>query len=181
MGQRNVTVLVALALADVQEHTTGVDVAHLQANAFVQAQAAGVDGGQADPMVKEGDMIEQAAHFGGREDDGQFELEVGAGQLDFGGPGPPEGFLPEELDGTEGLGGGLAGDLLDGLEMEEVLAELPGADLIGRSVEVFAQLTNAGEVSLFGAGADGQELQVLGEGIKDGVRGTFFICMILPC
>jgi len=163
----------------VQEHTTGVDVAHLQANAFVQAQAAGIDGGQTDTMILKGDMSQQAAHFCGREDDGQFELEVGAGQLDLGGPGPAEGFLPEELDGAEGLGGGLAGDLLDGLEMEEVLAELFGANLVGRSVEVFAQLTNAGEVSLFGAGADGQELQILGEGIKDGVRGSFFICMVL--
>ena len=45
LGQRNVTVLVALALADVQEHASGVDVAHLQANPSVQAQAAGVDGG----------------------------------------------------------------------------------------------------------------------------------------
>lgn len=63
--------------------------------------------------------------------------------------------------------------------MDEVLAELFGADLVGRGVEMFGQLTNAGEVGPFGAGADRQELQVLGEGIKDGVRGAFFICMSL--
>lgn len=164
-----------------QEHAFGIDVAHVDVKTFVQAQTAGIDGGQTDTMVEKGNVIEQAAHFGGREDDGQFELKVGASQLDFGGPESLEGFLPEELDGAKGLGGGLAGNLLDGLEMEEVLAELLGADLIGRGVEVFAQLTNAGKVRLFGAGADGQELQVLGEGIKDGVRGGFFICMSFEC
>jgi hypothetical protein len=77
------------------------------------------------------------------------------------------------------LGGSLTGDLLDGLEMDEVLAELLGADLIGGGGEELTELTDAGEVSLLGACADGQEFQVLGEGIKDGVGRTFFICMVL--
>jgi hypothetical protein len=63
--------------------------------------------------------------------------------------------------------------------MNEVLAKLLGVDLIGRTIEVFAQLADAGEVSCFGAGTDGQERQVLGEGIKDCVRGGFFLSMVV--
>jgi hypothetical protein len=61
--------------------------------------------------------------------------------------------------------------------MDEVLAQLLRGDLIRGQVAELAELADTGVVSLFGAVGDGQELQVLGEGIKDGVRGTFFICM----
>ena len=179
LRQRDVAVLVALAAADVQEHASRINVAHLQLEGFAQAQAAGVNRRQRDAMIQGGHALEKAAHLGGREDDGQFELGIGADQCHLGGPGAAEGFLPEKLDGAEGLGGGRPGDLLDGLEMNEVLAELFGADLIGRTVEVFAELSNAGVVGLFGAGPDGQELQVVGEGIEDCVRDGLFLCMVV--
>ena len=181
LGQRYVAVLVAFARADVQEHALGIDVEDLQLEPFTQTQAAGVDGDQTDAMIQKGDASQDTSHLGSGEDDGQFELGIGTDQFDFGRPGLAEGFLPEEFDGAESLGGSLAGDLLDGLEVDEVLAELLGRDLVGGEVEMFAELTDTGEVGLFGAGTDGQELQIRGEGIKDGVRGTFFICMSLSC
>jgi len=177
LGQRDVTVLVAFARPDVQEHAFGINVADFQPKAFAQTQAAGVDGGQTDAVIQQGDASQHAAHFGSREDDRWFELGIGADELNLGGPGAAEGLFPEEFDGAERLGGSLAGDFLDRLEMNEVLAQLLGRDLVGRGVEKFAELTDAGEVSLFRAEADGQKLQVLGEGIKDGVGGTFSICM----
>lgn len=177
LGQGNVAILIPLAGADVQEHPLGVNVADLEPQAFAQTQAAGVDADQTDAVVQEGHASQETAHFGGAQDDRQFELGIGTNQLDLGGPGTLEGFLPEEFDGAEGLGGGLAGDLLDGLEVKEVLAELLGRDLIGGLGEEVAELTDAGVIGLFGAGSDGKELQVVGEGIKDGVRGAFFICM----
>jgi len=175
--QRHVAVLVALALTDVQEHAFGINVADLQPEAFTQTQAAGVDGREADAVVQQGDTRQHAAHLGRGEDDGQFELGIGADEFYLGRPGPAQGFLPEEFDGAEGLGGGLAGDLLDGFEMNEVLAELLGRDLIGGLGEELTKLPDTGEVGLLGAQTDRQELQVLREGIKDGVGGAFFICM----
>jgi hypothetical protein len=77
-------------------------------------------------MIQEGDARQHATRLRGRKDDGQFELGIGADQFDLGRPGLAKGFLPEELDGAEGLGGSLAGDLLDRLEMDEVLAEFLG-------------------------------------------------------
>ena len=75
-----------------------------------------------------------------------------------------EGLFPEELEGADDLGGGLAGDLLVRLEMDAILAEFLGGDQVGRAVIMLAELTDTGQVGLFGAGAEGQELQVIGEG-----------------
>jgi hypothetical protein len=76
-----------------------------------------------------------------------------------------EGFFPEELEGADDLGGGLTGDLLFALEIEAVLAELFGTDQIGGFVEIFSDVADGLVVSLFGAGADGQQGQVKGEGV----------------
>jgi hypothetical protein len=90
-----------------------------------------------------------------------------------------QGFLPKHLDGAQGLGAGLAGDLLVGLEMNEVLANLLDGDLFGRALIKLAEMPDTSQVGLLGAGLEGQELQIIGEGIQAGVRGTFFICMEL--
>ena len=52
--QRDVAIVVAFAGPDVQEHTLGIDVADLQAQSVTKAQAAGVNGGQRDPMIQGG-------------------------------------------------------------------------------------------------------------------------------
>ena len=162
-GQRDVAILIAFAAADMQEHALGVDVADLQVQAFTQAQAAGIDEDEADAVVQGGNGGQDASCFGGGQDDGEFELGIGADQLEFVGPGAFEGFLPEELEGADDLGGGLAGDLLVGLEVDAILAELLGGDEIGGFAVELAQLAQAGEVGLLGAGADGQEFEVIGE------------------
>ena len=63
------------------------------------------------------------------------------------------------------MGGGLTRDLLNRLEMDEVLAELFGGQLIGGLAEMFAEVANTGVVSFLGAGAQGQEREVVGEGV----------------
>jgi hypothetical protein len=164
LGQGDVAVAIALARADVQEHAARVNVADLQAQPLPQTQAAGVDGDKADPMVEQGNQAQDAAHLGGGEDYGQLELGVGAGQIQFVWPGAVEGFLPEELDGADGLGAGLAGDLLVGLEMDAVLAQVLGRKKIGGLAEELTELAQTGKIGLLGARTDGQELQVIGEG-----------------
>ena len=176
-GQRDVTVAPAFTGADVKETALGVHVADFQAQGFAQTQAAGIDGGQGDALVQGRDGREDTAHFGGREHDGQFELGIGADQLEFDGPDALEGFFPEQFEGANDLGGGLAGDLFFGLEVETILTELLGGDQVGGFAEVFADVADGVMVSLFGAGADGQEGQVSRERIQAGVRGTFFICI----
>jgi hypothetical protein len=72
-------------------------------------------------------------------------------------PGALEGFLPEKLDGADGLGGGGTGELLFVLEVDAILADLLRIKQVGGFTEVFAQLAQATPVGLFGAGLDGQE------------------------
>lgn len=165
LRQRDVTIGVALAAADVQEHALGVDVADLKIQAFAQAQAAGVDQAQGDPMIQGRDLGENAAHFAGGEDDGQLELGLGADQNQFVRPLSAQGFLPKEFDGTNGLSGGLAGDFLDRLEVDEVLAELFGGEEIGSLAVMLADLDETSVVSLLGALGQGQKGQVIGEGV----------------
>jgi len=162
-GQRDVTILIALAGADVKEHPLGVNVADLEVQAFAQAQATGINGDETDAMVQGGHASQDAAHFGGGEDDGEFELGVGADQIEFGGPDAFEGFLPEEFEGADDLGGGLAGDLLDGFEMDAVLAELLGGDELGGFGIKLGELAQAGEIGLLRARGDGEEGQIVGE------------------
>jgi hypothetical protein len=76
-----------------------------------------------------------------------------------------EGLFPEELDGAQGLGGGLPGDLLLGLEMEEVLAQVLGGDELGGLLEMIAEFADAVPVTQDGALAQGQETQVIVEAI----------------
>jgi len=59
----------------------------------------------------------------------------------------------------------LAGDFLVRLEMDAVLANVFGRKQLRGLVVELAELAEAGVVGLLGAWADGQELQVIGEGI----------------
>ena len=59
---------------------------------------------------------------------------------------------------------GLAGGLLDGLEMNAVLADLFRREQVGGAVVELAELAQAGIVGLFGARADGQECEIIGVG-----------------
>jgi hypothetical protein len=80
------------------------------------------------------------------------------------GPGAAECLFPKELDGANGLGAGLAGDFLVGLEVNAVLADvLRGKEVRGLVVEL-ADLAQASEIGLLGAGTNGQELEVVREG-----------------
>ena len=163
--QGNITVPIAFAGADMQEHPLGINVADRQAQAFPQAQAAGINGAQADAMIQRGHAGEDAADFAGGQDDRQFELGIGANQFQFVRPGAAEGFLPKQFDAADGLGAGLAGGFLVELEMDEILADIFGAKQLGGFAVKLTELAHARVIGFFSAWADGQELEVVGEGV----------------
>jgi hypothetical protein len=168
-GQRDVTILVALASPDVEEHSFRIDVAHLKANTFAQSQAAGINGGETNAMIKRGNQGNDAPDFSSGKNDRELELRIGADQFDFMRPDAFKCFLPEDFDGADDLRAGLPGELLFGLEVNAILAELFGSNQVGRFIVELAELTDAGVVNwnklfderfaigLFSAGKDRQE------------------------
>jgi hypothetical protein len=115
-------------------------------------------------MIQRGHQGQNPADLVGRENDRQLELWIGAGQFHFGRPRAAQGFFPEDFDGADGLGAGLAGYFFVLLEVDAVLAEVFGREQVRGLVVMLAELADTGVVSLFGARADGQQLQVIGEG-----------------
>ena len=164
-GHRNVTIPIAFASTNMEEHPFSIDVLHSQSQPFAQAQAAGIDGGQADSMIQSFDRSEDLPHLLGREDHGEFQLRIGPDQFDFLGPGTAEGFLPEEFDGAQRLGGRLPRDLLLGLQEDEILPEFIRGNLIGGLGEMLAELSHAGPVGFLGAGTVREELEIFGESL----------------
>ncbi len=138
--QGHVTIAIAFARANVQQHAPGIDVAHLQVQSFTQTQSAAVNGDQCSFVVQNGDAAEDGANFLGREDDGQFELRLRAGQLQLRRPNPPQGFLPKQFDGAKSLRGSLAGDLLDAFQMNEILPQLLGGYQIRSGLEILVPI-----------------------------------------
>ena len=114
--------------------------------------------------VQQGNFGQNEADLGGGKYDGELELGIGAGQFHFVGPGTVESFLPEELDGADGLGAGLTGNFLAGLKVNAVLANVFGGEQLRGLVVELADLSKACEIGLFGAETNGQELEVVGEG-----------------
>ena len=165
LGQGDITVGIAFARADVQQHALGIDVGDLEVQAFAQPQAAGVNGGQANPVIQSLDLSKDLARLLGGKDDRQFELWVGADQLDFRRPGLAEGFFPEEFDGADGLSGSLASEFLLAFQMEEVLAQFFGADQVGCFAVKLAEFADARPVAQDGALGQGQQAQVVKEAV----------------
>lgn len=164
-GQRHVAIPITLATADVQEHALGINIADFEAQAFAQAQAAGVNEQQAGVLIGRGHRGEHAADFRGGKHHRQFELGIGPDQLQFVGPDAVEGFFPEELEGANDLGAGLPGDPLARLEMDAILAELLGRDQFRRPDIMLTELTDTGQIRFLGARTERQERQVVGKGI----------------
>lgn len=88
-----------------QEHTVAVDIGDLQGPAFGEAQPAGVDRGETDPMAEHVDTGQGASDLLAAQDGGQGLHPFGLEQTD-GGPVSLQGLLIEELDAAEGNGAG---------------------------------------------------------------------------
>lgn len=165
LGQGDVAIAIAFGAANVQEPTLGIDVPDFQAQAFPQAQAAGVNEGEANPMIQRRHGQENLANFRSGEHDREFELGIGPDQFDFRGPDALKRFFPEQFDRAEGLGGSLASDLLDRLEVDEVLAQFLDGNQVGGFWVELAELAHASQVRVHGPWAKGHQEQIVVEAV----------------
>ena len=128
-------------------------------SALLQAQAAGVNGGQTDAIGQQPDLLQDVAHFLLAQDDREFFVARWANQLQ-GGPVLFQGVMEEELDAAQGNGGGGARVVLDVLHPEEVLAQFLFGNAIGRLVIVLGQLADRPDIAFLGAFGHAAKLQV---------------------
>lgn len=61
LRQRDITVFVSFAAADVQEHALGIDVADLEAQGFSQPKATRINRCETDPVIQSLDQAQNAA------------------------------------------------------------------------------------------------------------------------
>ena len=110
--QRHIALFVAFPPVDVDEHALAVDIPHLQVDPLLQAQAAGIDGAQADPVARAVNAGQNRPHFSHRKHHRQLLLPSRTNQLKRG-PLPLQGVLKEELDRTQRNLKGAGRDLPD--------------------------------------------------------------------
>ena len=130
-----------------QEFSILIDIRHLEMSAFLQAQATGVNGGQAHPVAGEPDGVEHTAHFCQAEDDGEFFF-AGSAHEGQSGPRALQGLLIEELDPTQGDGAGGAGVMLDVFEEQKVTAQFLLAEAIRCFAVMLRQLPHGADIHL---------------------------------
>jgi len=159
LRQGDVAILLCLAV-DVEQHAGAVDVADLQASAFGEAQATGVDRGQAGAVGRDADLLEDRVDLLSAQDHGETFLLLGSDDVEDA-PCTLEGLFVEELDAAQGDGDRSASELLDVDEVEEVLAEFLLGDRIGRLSVVASQLADGAEVGLLSSCAEPVELHIL--------------------
>jgi hypothetical protein len=66
---RHVAILTAFALSHMQQVARAINLTDLQLNAFLEAQATGVNGRQADPIVRAVEATQNLVHFADTQDD----------------------------------------------------------------------------------------------------------------
>ena len=74
-------------------------------------------------------------------------------------------MFPEQFDGTDGLGGSLAGQFLLRFQIEEVLPEFFGGDQVGGLAVKLAEFAHARPVAQDRAFGQGQQAQVVEEAV----------------
>src|SRR6266540_2196447 len=144
-GQRNVTILEALAAAHLQLHAGAVDPADLEVDAFADTQATGVDGGQTGVVGGLLEVLQNAPDLIDAENDRQGLNRTGTKQVEAR-PGALEGDFEEELECRDGdcRGGASEPTLL--VEGEKELAKVLIGDQIGRRAGEERQLLDVAQI-----------------------------------
>ena len=147
---RNETVFGALALFDPQQATFAVDVRDPQVHQFAYAQSAAIAGRQQGAMLGVGAGRQQRGHLGAAEQFGQPLRALGQGDGEVK-VLPFKDFAVQEAGRVVVLSAGGRGQPTLDDQMAEVVAHLPGGQVIRRPVEVAGQIADRTKIGLVGA------------------------------
>ena len=142
-----------------------VDIRHLQLDTFLQTQATGANGTQADPVVRPSQAAQDAAHFLAAENDRQLVLAWRPHKAQRR-PRSLQGMLVEELDTAQSHRASIARSLFLVLQVEEVLTEFFLARLNRGLTSVLGQLTNGPDIRVLGPLRQAPQLHVLNHALS---------------
>lgn len=158
-SERYEAILVSLAPADVDEHPAGVEVADLEMQGFLQAEAERIAGPEEALQDRFADGGDQLIDFGDREDGGKFSLLADAEVFESG-PVTRAGARVEELESGVGDLQGVGSPLLIILDVQQVVAQFVLGGQIGGLAEPLGELADGAEVGLMRSLGESGELQV---------------------
>jgi hypothetical protein len=127
--------------------------------AFLKAEAARVDGAQADAIAQEFQVGQNGAPLIEAEDHRQLLLPWGADKGE-GGPFPFQGLFVEERDAAQRNGARAPRVVLDVLEGEEIVTQFFLRNMLRGFVVVLSQLPYSSDITLLGPCGEASELEV---------------------
>src|SRR5438445_5978757 len=149
-AEHDVAVLPALAVLNVHDHASAIDVADLQARELGAAHAGTVEGHQNGAIEGSRRSIDELCYFFLAEDSGQAIALLGIGSVGNA-PGPLERLDVEEAQGAEMVGHRTGSQFVQGEELGLVRADVLRSQVIGRAVEVLSEALDEANVTLCGS------------------------------
>ena len=143
-GERDVAVLGALSTMDMDHHTGGVDIGDFEMEAFVESEAAGIDGGEIGVILKGMDLGKNASDFIHAENGGEASFGLGTEDTENV-PVSLEDVFEEEANAAIANAHGIGGPVIDVFPLEEIVLEfLLGDQIGGFTIELAEHADGAG-------------------------------------
>ena len=145
----SLTILAALAALNVDDHPLAVDVGNLQPRQLGAPHTGGVEGHEQDALERCASRVDELGDCFWAQDRGQAKRLLGVGRLGHA-PRLLEGFDEPEAPSREALGDTTGSQLPLAEPRGLLLAEVLGAQLIRRSVEVAGEIRDRTEIAAGG-------------------------------
>ena len=152
-GEHGVTVFASFAMLDAQEHAVAVDIGDFEGDCLGDAESGSVAGQQHGAVLDAVDVVEKALDLIGGEDDGEFFIQAGTGEVMLL-PRQLQGDQVQELDGGDEGIDGLRRELALLGEMELVLTDGFEVEFRGVAVEILGEFGDIMDVASLRSGGE---------------------------
>jgi hypothetical protein len=133
LGERDVAILGALSTMDMDHHAGGIDIGDFEVEAFVEPQAAGIDGGQIGVILEGMDLGKNTSDFLTAENGRKASFGLGSEDSEDV-PVSLEDVFKEEANAAIADAHGIGRPVIDVLSPEEIVLEF----LLGDQIGIFA-------------------------------------------
>ncbi len=147
LGERHIAILGSLSTVDMDHHAGGVDIGDFEVEAFVEPQAAGIDGGEIGVILEGFDLGKNASDFFSAKNGRKSSFILGSEDAEDV-PVSLEDVFEEEANSAIADAHGIGGPVIDVFPVEEVVLEFLLSDQIGGFTVELAEHANGAGVGL---------------------------------